>query len=103
MSPAPRLEHVANMHIDLAPAIRGGSTPRGDTNWTATTGGTIEAVNSDLQAKILPGGGDYTTVYASAGVIGLDVHMVAQDNARKDIFRFHNKGFISIDAEIGKF
>ncbi|KAK9427248.1 hypothetical protein V1505DRAFT_380805 [Lipomyces doorenjongii] len=102
MSPAPRLEHVANMHLDLASAIRGGSTPRGEKNWTAITGGTLDAVGSNLHAKILPGGGDYTTLYASEGVIELDVQMVAQDIATNDIFRFQNKGFIAIDAEIGK-
>ncbi|KAK9311423.1 hypothetical protein V1522DRAFT_432715 [Lipomyces starkeyi] len=89
MSPAPRLEHVANMRIDVAPAIRGGLTPRGENNWTAITGGTLDAVNSDLHAKILPGG-------------ELDVQMIAQDIATKDIFRFQNKGFLYIDAEIGK-
>ncbi|KAK9327742.1 hypothetical protein V1520DRAFT_365149 [Lipomyces starkeyi] len=91
MSPAPRLEHVANMHIDVARK-----------NWSAITGGTLDAVNSDIRAKILPGGGDYTTLYASEGVIELDVQMIAQDIATNDIFRFQNQGFISIDAEISK-
>ncbi|KAK9360196.1 hypothetical protein V1504DRAFT_469598 [Lipomyces starkeyi] len=90
------------MHIDVASVIRGGSTPRGEKNWRAITGGTLYAVNSGFHAKILPGGGDYTTLYASEGVIELDVQMIAQDIATKDIFRFQNKGFIYIDTEIGK-
>lgn len=100
--PLPRLEHVANLHIDLASVIPGGQTPHGQTNWFEITGGTLDTVDSRLHAKILPGSGDYTTLHPEAGVVALDVHMIAQDTATNDIFRFQNKGFVQLDADIGK-
>ncbi|KAF2091005.1 hypothetical protein K490DRAFT_62336 [Saccharata proteae CBS 121410] len=100
--PSPRLEHVANIHLDLAPAVSGGETPRGKTNWFEILGGTISSVpgaSKAMELQVLPGGGDYTTLFAEHGVLSLDIHMVAKDALNGDLFRFQNSGFIHVNNE----
>ncbi|KAJ6567593.1 hypothetical protein DFH09DRAFT_1034058 [Mycena vulgaris] len=107
-SPAlPRLAHIVDIHIDLASPAPGGVTPHGGpVNFFEITGGLItSAANSlhggGLSATILPGGGDYTTLHAAAGVVTLDINMVARD-AAGTLYRFQNSGFIHLTESIAK-
>ncbi|RDW70392.1 hypothetical protein BP5796_08789 [Coleophoma crateriformis] len=100
--PLPTLEHIANIHLDLADAIPSGETPKGTTMWIEITGGTIkspESASPALNLRVLPGGGDYPTLHAADGMLSLDIHMVALDTTTNDVFRFQNTGFITLDEE----
>ncbi|KAL3418126.1 hypothetical protein PVAG01_09841 [Phlyctema vagabunda] len=123
-APAPTLEHVANIHLDLAAGIAGGNTPKGTTIWIPITGGTITSPDNHeddntntttprLDLRVLPGGGDYPTLHAHDGILSLDISFVAtsapaptgSSNANVnagagDLFRFQNTGFITLDDEV---
>jgi hypothetical protein len=106
-APLPRLSHVVDIRADLAPPVTGGITPHGGpVNFFEVTGGRITSAAGSphvglLDAAILTGGGDYSTVNLAAGVITLDIHMVARDTAGT-LYRFQNSGFIHITDNIGK-
>lgn len=96
--PIPSMEHIADMRVDIARPISGGVTPLGIRNWFGFTGGTLTSVSSSskLHATVLPGGGDYSLFHQDAGVIRLDINMLAMDS-NQDLFKFHNTGFIKLD------
>ncbi|KAJ7034490.1 hypothetical protein C8F04DRAFT_1102021 [Mycena alexandri] len=105
--PPPRLSHIVDIHIDLAPPVAGGVTPHGGpVNFFEIIGGRITSAAGSphvgtLDATILPGGGDYTTVHPTAGVVTLDINMVARDTAGT-LYRFQNSGFIHMTEKVGK-
>lgn len=84
----PTLKHIADIHLDLAPGLPCGATPKGTTTWFEITSGTITsppaaaaaaaANDPPLHLAVLPGGGDYATVHGDAGVVSLDVHFLAR-------------------------
>ncbi|RDW82860.1 hypothetical protein BP6252_03972 [Coleophoma cylindrospora] len=96
--PTPRLEHIADMRVDIARPLSGGVTPMGMRNWFGFTGGSLTSTSGQapLVAKVLPGGGDYSIFHQEAGVIRLDINMVAVDS-NNDLFKFRNTGFIKLD------
>ncbi|CAG8958019.1 hypothetical protein HYFRA_00000362 [Hymenoscyphus fraxineus] len=101
----PKLEHIADIHLDLSPALPSGTTPKGTTLWIPITGGTIKSpspstTSPKLNLTVLPGGGDYPTLHATDGVLSLDVNLVAIDEETKDLFRFQNSGYITLDEEV---
>ncbi|KAJ7729969.1 hypothetical protein B0H16DRAFT_1469837 [Mycena metata] len=105
--PLPRLAHVVDLHVDLASPVPGGVTHYGGpVNFFEITGGRITSAAGSphagtLDATILTGGGDYITMYPTAGVATLDINMVARDTAGT-LYRFQNTGFIHLSEEIGK-
>jgi hypothetical protein len=104
----PHLHHVATFHIDLAPAVPGGDTPRGQVDWFGATGGDITSASPSthpqLHLKVLPGGGDYTTSFTEYGAISLDINILAQRNVgdTQELFRFQARGFVHVNDKIAK-
>lgn len=96
--PTPSLEHIADMRVDIARPLSGGVTPLGIRNWFGFTGGVLTSLSDSpaLKATVLPGGGDYSIFHREAGVIRLDINMVAVDK-NNDLYKFHNTGFIKLD------
>ncbi|KAJ6537654.1 hypothetical protein B0H19DRAFT_1180596 [Mycena capillaripes] len=110
--PLPRLSHIVDIHADLAPPVPGGITPLGGpVNFFEITGGRITSAAGSphagsphagsLNATILPGGGDYTTLHLASGVITLDINLVARDTAGT-LYRFQNTGVIQMTENVGK-
>ena len=105
--PLPRLSHIVDIHVDLAPPVPGGVTQHGGpVNFFEITGGVITSSTnsphgSGLNATILPGGGDYTTLHPAAGVVTLDINIVARDSAGT-LYRFQNSGFIHLTEAVKK-
>jgi hypothetical protein len=106
--PHPRLNHVANFHIDIAPGVPGGNTPRGQTTWVQGVGGVITSASPsahpNLHLEILPGGGDYITFFAEHNVMSLDINILAQRKVgdTQELFRFQVKGFVHVNDKIAK-
>ncbi|KAJ6537662.1 hypothetical protein B0H19DRAFT_1270084 [Mycena capillaripes] len=105
--PPPRLSHIVDIHIDLAPPAPGGVTPLGGpVNFFEITGGRITSAAGSphagsLDVTVLPGGGDYTTLHLASGVVTLDINMVARDTAGT-LYRFQNTGVIQMTENVGK-
>ncbi|KAJ7734074.1 hypothetical protein B0H16DRAFT_1578211 [Mycena metata] len=105
--PLPRLSHVVDIHVDLAPGVAGGVTPHGGpVNFFEVTGGRITSAAGSphagaLDAAFQPGGGDYTTLHMAAGVLTLDINVMARDTAGT-LYRFQNSGFIHMSEKLGK-
>ena len=66
----PKLEHLFDMHADLAAPQMVGATPAGNRQIWVVTGGTLEG--RKLKGELLPGGGDWALV-RSDGAVQLDV------------------------------
>lgn len=79
------VEHLFDMHVDLAPA-QPIKTPLGTRMTFVTTGGSIEGPK--LRGEVLPGGGDWLVV-GSDGVGRVDVRAT---------LRTHDDAFIHYEA-----
>ena len=64
--PAPQLEHVARVHVDLGPIESVGPRPDGERRFVAIVGGTIRGER--LQATIDDGGADWQTLHPDGSI-----------------------------------
>ncbi|KAK7026871.1 hypothetical protein VNI00_015413 [Paramarasmius palmivorus] len=106
--PHPRLNHVANIHIDIAPVVPGGNTPRGQASWVEGIGGSITSASPSAQPqlhlKVLSGGGDYITSFAEHNVVSLDIRTFAQRevDGKQELFKFQGNGFGHVNDKVAK-
>jgi hypothetical protein len=99
----PKLEQVFTLRAFLG---RDDTLPLGAVKGGAhrivvpVTGGYLSG--SGLEAKILPGGGDWLLLDPSTGTAHLDIRFQARSDAGEMIYA-HYPGIIKLDAEIQKF
>ena len=93
--PEPRLEHVCDLAVEVAPAIEVGVTAQGLRRMIAITGGRVTGPR--LQGRVLPAGADYQLVLGGT-TAHLDARYVIELDDGERVF-VHNTALRVASAE----
>ncbi|HEY5640887.1 MAG TPA: DUF3237 domain-containing protein [Dehalococcoidia bacterium] len=94
--PEPRLEHLYDMHVDLAAPQVIGAAPAGHRQIFIVTGGSFEGPR--IKGTIFPGGGDWALMRTD-GAIQLDVRATVETDDGALIYAAYS-GLIILSPEV---
>jgi hypothetical protein len=98
-APAPKLEHLFDVHVDLEAPQVVGATPQGMRQIFVVKGGTIDG--SRVKGKAMPGGGDWALI-RSDGAVQLDIRATVQTDDGAFIYMTYGGLIVAEPAVFGR-